>query len=156
MSALGRTYLLVALFFAAVTLVCTAVLLRHAARDVQRELDAAQQVVDYLAVSLNERPQALTMALQRSLRHIRAERVPPGAERALPSDSQRPWLSRWLYPQMTPARVLHFEDGGQIRLAVHPDDEVEEVWDSLLQLLALFGLALALSLLTIRWAVGHA
>ncbi len=155
MSALRRTYLLVALFFVAVTLVCTAVLLRQAAHDVQRELDAAQQVVDYLAVSLRDEPQALAAGLERSLRHIRIERVAAGNQQpAGPSD--RPWLSRWLYPQVMPARVIERANGEQIRLAVNPDDEVEEVWDSLLQLLALFGLALALSLLTIRWAVGHA
>ena len=155
MSALRRTYLLVALFFVAVALVCTAVLLRQAAHDVQRELDAAQQVVDYLALSLRDEPQAPAAGLEQSLRHIRIERVAAGDEQPA-EPSGRPWLSRWLYPQVMPARVIERANGEQIRLAVNPDDEVEEVWDSLLQLLALFGLALALSLLTIRWAVGHA
>jgi len=157
MNALGRTYLLVALFFAAVILVCMSVLLRQAAHDVQREMDAAQQVVDYLALSLRGHPQALASGLQDSLRHIRVERIAAGAEPVATAEGQhRRWLSQWLYPQVMPAKTVQFEDGQQIRLTVNPDDEVEEVWDSLLQLLALFGLALALSLLTIRWAVGHA
>lgn len=156
MSALGRIYLLVALFFAVVTSVCMSVLLRQAAHDVQRELDAAQQVVDYLAVSLHDHPEALAAGLEESLRHIRVERLPAGTDPNIQPEPQRPWLSRWLYPGLAPARVVWLDGGALVRLAVEPDDEVAEVWDSLLQLLALFGLALALCLLTIRWAVGHA
>jgi two-component system sensor histidine kinase UhpB len=40
-----------------------------------------------------------------------------------------------------------------VQIAVDPRDEIDEVWDSLQQLLSLCGLALVLSLLTIRWAV---
>lgn len=156
MNALARTYLLVALFFAAVTLICMALLLRQAAHDVRRELAAAQQVVDYLASSLADNPAGFDPRLESSLRHVRIERLAGAEEQGVGVVAERSWLSRWLYPAITPARIVVLPGGERLSLAVDPDDEADEVWDSLLQLLALFGLALALSLLAIRWAVGHA
>jgi two-component system sensor histidine kinase UhpB len=47
-------------------------------------------------------------------------------------------------------------DGRRVLIAVDARDEIDEVWDSLQQLLSLCGLALLLSLLTIRWAVRRA
>lgn len=155
MSALGRTYLLVGLFFVAVTLVCMAVLLRQAAHDVQRELEAAQNVVDYLAESLAGDPGRLSPHLERSLRHVRIERLPQGVESLGPL-APPSLLERWLYREIAEARIVELADGSRLRLRVDPRDEVDEVWDSLLQLLLLFGLALLLSLAAIRWAVGQA
>lgn len=154
MSALGRTYLLVGLFFAGVTLLCMAVLLRQAAHDVQRELDAAQGVVDALASGLGADPAAVLPRLERSLRHIRVDWVPPGG--AAPEPLPRSWLDRQLYPHLAPARLVELTDGRTLRLAVDPRDEIDEVWDSLLQLLALFGLSLLACLAAMRWSVGRA
>ena len=71
MSTLGRINLLVVLFFAAVTLVCTGVLLRQASQDVQREMIAARAVVEYLHEAARRDPRALESALARGLRHVR-------------------------------------------------------------------------------------
>ncbi len=49
--------------------------------------------------------------------------------------------------------MLDLPDGRRVSIVVDPRDEIDEVWDSLQQLLSLCALALALSLLTIRWAV---
>ncbi|MDP1092394.1 hypothetical protein Q6316_29555, partial [Klebsiella pneumoniae] len=51
------------------------------------------------------------------------------------------------------AKVLDLADGRRVSIGVDPRDEIDEVWDSLQQLLAVCAMALALSLLTIRWAV---
>jgi two-component system sensor histidine kinase UhpB len=48
------------------------------------------------------------------------------------------------------------DDGRLLRIALDPYDEIEEIQDSLLQLLLLSAFALILSLLTIRFAVHRA
>lgn len=151
LSALWRINLLVGLFFALVALVCLAVLLRQANQDVQRELHAAHAVVDYLREAALRDPASLDRGLTGGLRHVRVhwlEALPPAEHRPLDT-----WLAGWLYPDNAPAEVLTLADGRRVQLSVDPRDEIDEVWDSLVQLLVLFGLALGVSLLTIRWAV---
>lgn len=155
MSALGRINLLVSLFFAVVTLICMAILLRQAGDDVHRELAAAQGVVDYLADSVRRSPDSLPPHLGQSLRHVRAEWLAAG-QAVPPEAGPDDWLGRWLYPEVAPARLIALDDGRRLRLAVDPGDEIDEVWDSLRQLLGLLGLSLLLCLLAIRWAVRHA
>lgn len=151
MSTLGRINLLVVLFFAAVTLVCTLVLLRQASQDVQREMVAARAVVEYLHEAARRDPKALESALARGLRHVRihwqGETLPP------PSGLDA-WLGERLFPPAEQyGEPLQLEDGRRVLISVDPADEMDEVEDSLIQLLVLFGLALGLSLLAIRVAV---
>ena len=153
MSALWRINLLVVAFFGLVAAVSSLVLLRQASHDVQRELDAAQAVVEYLREAAQRDPATLESELTHSLRHVRVHwlegATPPAASTGLDA-----WLGAWLYPSAQVfAEPLQLDDGRQVLIAVDPRDEIDEVEDSLLQLLALFGLALALSLLAIRWAV---
>ncbi|EPL61824.1 sensor histidine kinase [Stutzerimonas stutzeri B1SMN1] len=70
MSALWRINLLVTLLFTLITMVCLAVLLRQAAHDVKRELDAAAAVVGYLGEMAERDPDSLRPGLTDSLRHI--------------------------------------------------------------------------------------
>jgi len=155
MSALWRINLLVTLLFTLITMVCLAVLLRQAAHDVKRELDAAAAVVGYLGEMAERDPDSLRPGLTDSLRHVRVlwldatESVPTGVEPMLDD-----WLGAWLYPaELSSPSVLQLSNGQRLHISVDPHDEVEEVRDSLLQLLVLFGLALLLCLLAIRWAV---
>lgn len=154
MSALWRINLLVGLFFALVSLVCMAVLLRQAEADVQRELRAAQTLVDYLRDEARSDPATLQQRLTSSLRHVRVEWLRAGQAAPAPSSGLDGWLQRWLYPQAEPTgHELRLGDGRRLYLAVDPRDEIAEVRESLLQLLVLFALALLISLLAIRWAV---
>lgn len=67
------------------------------------------------------------------------------------------WLGRQLFGERYhSSRLLDLSDGRRVLIAVDARDEIEEVWDSLQQLLGVCGLALLLSLLTIRWAVRRA
>lgn len=154
MSALWRINLLVILFFSLLAVVCMAMLMRQASHDVRRELSAAQAVVEYLREATLCDPGTLESELTRGLRHVRV-RWPNGT--ALPAPQADPldaWLGAWLYPPAEQfAEPLRLADGRQVLISVDPRDEVDEVWDSLVQLLGLFGLALLLSLLVIRWAV---
>lgn len=155
MSALWRLNLLVALFFALVAMVCLAVLLRQASHDVQRELDAAAAVVAYLGEMAERDPATLRPELTDSLRHVRVRWLSPGQPATDGGDTLlTDWLGTWLYPaELAAPSELQLPGGERLQISVDPSDEVEEVRDSLLQLLALFGVALLLCLLAIRWAV---
>lgn len=151
MSTLGRIGLWVTLFFAAVALVCLIVLLRQARHDVQRELDAAQAVVAQLRVLALRDAAALQPDLTEGLRHVRAHWL--NASDAIPQTPEPDWLTAWLYGGSVSGETLALADGRRLWVSVEPRDEVDEVRDSLVQLLALFALALVVSLLAIRWAV---
>ncbi|MDH4559547.1 histidine kinase [Pseudomonas sp. BN411] len=153
MSALWRINLLVTLFFALVGAACLALLLRQAGQDVHRELMAAEAVTEYLREAARRDPAALQPHLTDSLRHVRVHRLDQPAAEPAPGPLQR-WLAHWLYPAgNADTETLLLADGSKVRISVDPRDEVDEIRDSLQQLLLLFGLALGLSLMAIRWAV---
>jgi len=157
MSALWRINLWVCGFFTLVTLACTGLLLHQALADVERELQSAQAVVEYLSETAGRDPASLQPGLTRSLRHVRVRWLEPGeAPRAGTQHGPDAWLASVLFAQARHhERVLELQDGRRVQIAVDPRDEIDEVWDSVQQLLALCGLALLVSLLTIRWAVGR-
>jgi two-component system sensor histidine kinase UhpB len=154
MSALRRINLLVTLFFVLVSAAGLALLLRQAGYDVQREMQAAEAVVDYLHEAALRDPASVQLGLTDSLRHVRVHWLEPGQE-VLDSDGDGldRWLGTQLFSAQKPPLLVQLDDGRRLRIAVDPTDEIDEVWDSLLQLLILSALALVLSLLTIRWAV---
>lgn len=153
MSALWRINLLVTLFFALVTAVALVLLLRQAGEDVRRELRAAQTLVEYLREAALRDPASLPASLTGSLRHVRLEWLEPRQSLApSPVSPLDRWLGQRLFRQPAP-ELLQLADGRQVRIAVDPADEIDEVWDSLLQLLLLCALALLASLLAIGWAV---
>jgi len=99
MSALWRINLLVTLFFALVTLVCLAVLIRQASHDVQRELNAAAAVVGYLSEMAERDPESLRPGLTNSLRHIRVHWLTEQeGELNVAESTFDDWLGAWLYP----------------------------------------------------------
>ncbi|MBP5101261.1 sensor histidine kinase [Pseudomonas protegens] len=155
MSALWRINLWVTAFFAVVTLACAALLLHQAVADVERELQSAEAVVEYLSDSAARNPAGLQPHLTQSLRHVRVHWLAPDEAARMPEQAGLDaWLGRQLFSERRhSARELDLGDGRRVLIAVDARDEIDEVWDSLQQLLSLCGLALFLSLLTIRWAV---
>lgn len=155
MTALGRINLGVSLLFVLVTLVGLALLLRQASHDVHRELLAAEAVVEYLGEAARNNPASLRPELTDNLRHIRVSWQRPGASVDTRAGSGlQQWVARQLLdPALLLADVWPLDDGRELRIALDPSDEIDEIYDSLLQLLLLSGFALALSLLTIRFAV---
>ncbi|WP_282411402.1 HAMP domain-containing sensor histidine kinase [Pseudomonas sp. PS02303] len=155
MSALWRINLWVCGFFVLVTLACMGLLVHQALADVERELQSAEAVVEYLSETAERDPASLQPRLTGSLRHVRVRWLEPGEAARLPVQAGLDaWLGRLLFAEARySARVLDLHDGRRVQIAVDPRDEIDEVWDSLQQLLGLCGLALILSLLTIRWAV---
>jgi two-component system sensor histidine kinase UhpB len=154
MSALWRISLLVSLFFGLVAAVCMAVLLRQASHDVERELNAAAAILRYLKEVAERDPSDLQPDLTRHLRHVQVHWLDSDVIHAPRLAERRSWLEAALYPNALPEPlIVRLPDGRALRLSVDPRDEIEEVRDSLRQLLVLFGIALGLSLLAIRWAV---
>lgn len=152
MSTLWRINVYVTLFFAAVVSVCLVVLLRQAEADVQRELGAAQVLVDYLAEAAPNDPERF-VRLEGYLRHVRLELVAAGESSTLNATQTHDRLTQFLYPQPAPLHRIALPDGRALLLAIDPQDEVEEAQDSIVQLLGVFALALIMSLQAIRWAV---
>ena len=155
MSALWRINLWVCGFFTLVTLACMALLVHQALADVERELQSAEAVVHYLSETAERDPASLQPRLTQSLRHVRVRWLQPGETATAPvQDGLDAWLGQLLFAEARQrAHVLDMHDGRRVQIAVDPRDEIDEVWDSLQQLLGLCALALLLSLLTIRWAV---
>lgn len=156
--ALWRINLWVTGCFALLTVACAGVLLHQAVADVERELQSAEAVVTYLADSTARDPASLQPSLTQNLRHVRVHWLAAG--QAVPESGQAgidAWLGHQLFGERhRGGRLLELDDGRRVLIAVDARDEIDEVWDSLQQLLSLCGLALLLSLVTIRWAVHRA
>lgn len=155
LSALWRINLCVTFFFAMVTLACAGVLLHQAVVDVEREMQSAEAVVAYLGDTAERDPTSLQPRLTQSLRHVRVHWLAAGEAVQMPLQAGLDaWLDRHLLGERHDSpRLLEMGDGRRVLIAVDARDEIDEVRDSLQQLFVLCGLALLLSLLTIRWAV---
>ncbi|WP_410480599.1 histidine kinase [Pseudomonas plecoglossicida] len=155
LSALWRINLCVTFFFAMVTLACAGVLLHQAVVDVEREMQSAEAVVAYLGDTAERDPASLQPRLTQSLRHVRVHWLAAGeAVQMQQQAGLDAWLGRHLLGERHDSpRLLEMGDGRRVLIAVDARDEIDEVRDSLQQLFVLCGLALLLSLLTIRWAV---
>ncbi|WP_026331708.1 HAMP domain-containing sensor histidine kinase [Pseudomonas mandelii] len=155
MSALWRINLWVCSFFVLVTVACMALLVHQALADVERELQSAEAVVEYLSETAERDPVSLQPRLTGSLRHVRVRWLEPGEAAQLPVQAGLDaWLGQLMFAEARHnAQVLDLQDGRRVQIAIDPRDEIDEIWDSLQQLLSLCGLALVSSLFAIRWAV---
>lgn len=154
-SALGRASLLVSGLFAAVLLVCLALMLRQAELDIRRELQAADSVARFLALRAADDPALLHESLTANLRHLEldwgdgARTDPP--DNPLGGNPLAAWLAG-RFADLPHYRVA-LADGRSLSIRVSPVDELDEVWESLLQLLALFAVAWLLCLGASAWLV---
>lgn len=150
LSALGRASLLVSGLFLAVLLVCLAVVLRQAELDIRRELQAADSVARFLALRAADDPALLDASLTANLRHLELHWSDGAA-----SDTADNPLALWAAGRFAdlPAYRVALADGRSLSIRVSPVDELDEVWESLLQLLALFLVAWLLCLGASAWLV---
>ncbi|MBC3364255.1 histidine kinase [Pseudomonas sp. SWRI154] len=153
MSALWRINLWVTIFFALVTLAYATLLLHQAMADVKRELQSAESVVHYLSETAQRDPAGLQSRLTGSLRHVRVRWLAPGETSPAAEDGVKAWAGRRLLADGPAAQVVNLDDGRRAWIAVDPRDEIDEILDSLAQLLGVCAMALLVSLLVIRWAV---
>lgn len=153
MSALWRINLWITAFFVLVTVACATLLLHQATTDVRRELESAESVVHYLRETAQRDPASLHSRLTGSLRHVRVRWLAPGEDAPARQPGLNAWLGRRLLVDGPVAQVVALPDGRRAWIAVDPEDEVDEILDSLAQLLGVCTMALLLSLLATRWAV---
>lgn len=148
LSLLGRASLLVSGLFLAVLLVCLVLTLRQAERDIRRELLAADSVARFLALRAADDPSLLHESLTDNLRHLELD----WGEATTPDLPDTP-LSAWLVARFSdlPHYRVALADGRHLSIRVSPLDELAEVWESLLQLLALFAVAWLLCLGASAW-----
>ena len=151
LSALGRASLLVSGLFVAVLLVCLLLVLRQAELDIRRELQAADSVARFLALRAADDPALLEESLTANLRHLELDWGEPDAVDATEDNPLAAWLAG-RFADLPHYRVA-LADGRSLSIRVSPADELEEVWESLLQLLALFFVAWLLCLGASAWLV---
>ncbi|HIL22452.1 MAG TPA: sensor histidine kinase [Alcanivorax sp.] len=142
--------------FSLVLLVIMGVLLKQAEKDVVRELQGGRAMALSLFESMAQQQLSPSVEVLDDLRHVRIARADDLATPGIdpPTTSAVPaWLLRWMQPAIDESFApvyLDFADGQRWRISADPADELEEVWESVLLLLGVFGAALVLSLLAIH------
>jgi two-component system, NarL family, sensor histidine kinase UhpB len=153
--AAARLHLWVCAAFALVLLVTLGVLLRQAEKDVVRELEGARSLALQLFDGLSRRGELYSPETFDTVRHVRVAR-PDSPPVALAVETVPYWLSRRMQPVIErhfPPVYLTFNDGERWVVSPDPQDELEEVWESVVLLLTVFAIALMLSLLVIQLAL---
>tara|TARA_R110002051_G_scaffold95821_1_gene165846 strand:+ start:25475 stop:26692 length:1218 start_codon:yes stop_codon:yes gene_type:complete len=132
------------------------VLLKQAEKDVVRELQGGRAMALSLFEILAQQQVLPPVEVLDDLRHVHISRAgdlaDPGKDQYTAS-SVPAWLLRWMQPAIDESFApvsLDFADGQRWLISPDPVDELEEVWESVLLLLGVFGVALVLSLLAIH------
>lgn len=158
MRAVARLNVLVFAAFLLALLLSLLGLMRQAKTDIQRELSAAMALGDQLVAAALEHPQQLQALLGVELRHLRLFKLPAGTSpQVLPSSEVPSGFAKQVWPEAMPQleRRIPLADGSTLVLMADPADELEEVWESALQVLALFIGGGLLSMLAITWGVSQ-
>lgn len=152
LSTAARLQLWVCAAFALVLAVTLLVLLRQAEKDVVRELESGRALALHLFDGLSRSADLSTLEPFENIRHVRISR--PDQPLVLTSSDEFPdWLLHWMRPAIErgfPPVYVTFPDGQQWMINPDPHDELEEAWESVIQLLVVFAIAFVLSLLVIQ------
>lgn len=151
LSFVARVHLSVLAAFALAVLILFLLLLRQAEKDVIRELESGRALAVHLFAGLTRDADPRALAPLQSVRHVRLGRP----EESSTHDTREfpTWLLRWMEPAIERSFspfILSYTDGQQWVISADPQDELEEVWESLLLLLGVFAIALLLSHLVIH------
>ncbi len=158
MRAVVRLNLLVATAFLLALLLSLFGLMRQAKTDILRELQAGMSVADQLLEQAGQDPKRLDPLLAVEWRHLHLTTLEPGESPRVPAVDEVPeWFAHWIWPEDMPhiERRRPLADGRTLVVIADPADEMEEVWESALQVFALFVGGAALSILAISWGVSQ-
>ncbi|MBA4501773.1 sensor histidine kinase [Marinobacterium marinum] len=158
MRAVVRLNILVAGAFMLALLLSLFGLMRQAEVDIQRELEAGMAVADPLVRHMSRTSDDLKTLLTTDWRHLKLFRLPAGVSPPALSIEQVPeWFAHWVWPDTIPRieRRIALPDGQMLVLIADPEDELEEVWESALQVLMLFCAGALLSIGAITWGVAQ-
>lgn len=158
MKAVVRLNLLVASAFMLVLLISLFGLMRQAKTDILRELQAGMAVADQLLEQVAQDPERLEPLLAIEWRHMHLAVLSAGQSPVpLEMDEVPDWFASWIWPQDMPSieRRRPLADGRTLVVMADPADEMEEVWESALQVFALFMGGAALSIVAISWGLSQ-
>ncbi|SIQ22259.1 HAMP domain-containing sensor histidine kinase [Marinobacterium stanieri] len=158
MKAVVRLNLLVASAFMLALLISLFGLMRQAKTDILRELQAGMAVADQLLEQVAQDPERLEPLLAIEWRHMHLAVLSAGQSPVpLEMDEVPEWFASWIWPQDMPSieRRRPLADGRTLVVMADPADEMEEVWESALQVFALFMGGAALSILAISWGLSQ-
>ncbi|WP_010323105.1 sensor histidine kinase [Marinobacterium stanieri] len=158
MKAVVRLNLLVASAFMLALLISLFGLMRQAKTDILRELQAGMAVADQLLEQVAQDPERLEPLLAIEWRHMHLAVLSAGQSPVpLEMDEVPEWFASWIWPQDMPSieRRRPLADGRILVVMADPADEMEEVWESALQVFALFMGGAALSILAISWGLSQ-
>lgn len=158
MKAVVRLNLLVASAFMLALLISLFGLMRQAKTDILRELQAGMAVADQLLEQVAQDPERLEPLLAIEWRHMHLAVLNAGQSPVpLEMDEVPEWFASWIWPQDMPniERRRPLADGRTLVVMADPADEMEEVWESALQVFALFMGGAALSILAISWGLSQ-
>lgn len=158
MRAVVRLNVLVAAAFMLALMLSLFGLMRQAKTDIQRELEAGMAVAGQLIEDVQHNPARLPSLLAADLRHLKLYRLSAGmSPPPLRIEEVPGWFARWIWPVSSPQieRRVFLPDGHTLVLIADPEDELEEVWESALQVFALFIGGALLSIGAITWGLSQ-
>lgn len=158
MRAVVRLNLLVAVIFLLALMLSLFGLMRQAKTDIQRELVAGMALADQLVEQVEDDPGRLDRLLALDLRHMQVMKLAEGESPRLPVSRDVPgWFAGFVWSADMPLieQRLMLPDGHVLALIADPADELEEVWESALQILALFVGGAMLSIAAISWGLSQ-
>jgi len=160
MRAVVRLNLLVAGAFLLALLLSLYALIHQARSDIRRELSSGMRMAEQLLTQVARHPEQLETLLDVELRHLSLQVLPAGVSPVSEEQSETAtphWFAGLVWPSNQPLfeRRIPLDARRILVLIADPADELEEVWESALQILWLFVVAAILSSLAISWGVGR-
>ena len=145
MRAVVRLNLLVAGAFLLALLLSLYALIHQARSDIRRELSSGMRMAEQLLTQVSRHPEQLEPLLEVELRHLSLQVLPAGVSPVSEERSETAtpnWFAGLIWPSDQPLfeRRIALDAGRILVLIADPTDELEEVWESALQTLWLFGI----------------
>lgn len=145
-----RAILFVTLFFGLLTAISSFFLLQQSKQTLLQEAQAAQNIVEILAESMDYAPSTDTLdaLLERDFRHLTISKDRPKPYISLSSGH---WLDRWIIPSDTELLIhkIHLDNGQTLYLRADISLETEEARHALIQALTLFLAVWAITLIVL-------
>ncbi len=160
MRAVVRLNLLVAAAFLLALLLSLYALMHQARSDIRRELSSGMRMAEQLLMQAVRYPEQLDSLLQVELRHLNLQVLPAGVSPTPESwggGDTPDWFAALVWPAHQPLfeRRIPLNEQEVLVLIADPADELEEVWESALQIFWLFFGAALLSSAAISWGVSR-
>lgn len=160
MNAVLRLNLLVAAVFTLVLVITLKGMLQQANKDISREVTAGISFSHQLLSSAANDPHLLRTVLRGEVRHVRLQIIDPTAVEEPVAQAISDEVPAWFAELIPGLEALqdkvyyrYLDDGRALKIQADPSHELAEVWESVQDILMLFGLSVVLSTLAITLGV---